>query len=160
MGARPPEGLPPAPGRPLELRLRVPRWCEGLAVNVNGRAVNPRAADGRLVLRRTWRAGDEVRLRFRSSLRLVRWPVSDSPAAAIFDGPLCLGLCNEDGDVDAPLKVVTAADDRPARDADGRLSFIGEHRPVALRLRPIGEDWQSPAVDNPHRLRVLFGVAR
>jgi len=144
--------------QPLELRLRVPRWAEEMTVDVNGAKVPARPVDGRLILRRTWRTGDRLRLQFKSSMRLVRWPQADSPTAAVFDGPLCLGLSNADGDVDAGLKVVATADGKLAPGADGRPSFVGEKGTVPVRLRPIADDWLSPEVLNPHRIRVLFGV--
>jgi len=148
-----------APRAPLELRLRVAGWAEGVTVEVNGVPAAVRPTAGRVLLRRAWRAGDHVRLQFASSLRLVRWPQADSPRAGIFDGPLCLGLSNVDADVDARLKVVAAAGGKLALGSDGQPQLVGAKGPVAAKLRPLADDWQSPDVFNPHRLRVLFEVA-
>jgi DUF1680 family protein len=137
----------------------VPGWAEGVTVEVNGVPAAVRPTAGRVLLRRAWRAGDHVRLQFASSLRLVRWPQADSLRAGVFDGPLCLGLSNADGDVDAPLKVVAAAGGKLALRSDGQPQLVGAKGPVAAKLRPLADDWQSPDVFNPHRLRVLFEVA-
>ena len=147
-----------APRTPLELRLRVPGWAEGVTAEVNGAPAATRQTEGRVLLRRTWRPGDRVRLQFASSLRLVRWPAADAARAAVFDGPLCLGLSNAEGDVDTPLRVA-ALKGKLALGADGQPQLLGANGSSAVKLRPIAEDWLAPDVFTPHRLRVLFAVA-
>lgn len=46
------------------LRLRVPGWCRGAAVAVNGEAVSDVREGTYLGLERVWRAGDQVEIRF------------------------------------------------------------------------------------------------
>ena len=144
---------------PLELRLRVPRWAEEMVVDVNGVKADAQRHDGRLVVRRAWHSGDVVRIQFTSPLRLVRWPLADSPNAAIFDGPLCLGLSSADRDLTTELSVMTTARGELALGPDGQPLFSAKGQPVALRLHPIEENWQSPDVFEPHQFRVLFDVS-
>jgi len=143
---------------PVELRLRVPSWAESIVVDVNGTTVPPRHEKNRLVIRRVWRAGDVVRVQFKSGLRLVRWPKADSPLAAVFDGPLCLGLSSADGDVDGGYKLLLGADGRLLPGPDGRPQLVASQGLAPAVLRPIAEEWQSPELLNPRRIRVLFGM--
>jgi hypothetical protein len=142
----------------IEIRLRVPRWAETMAVDVNGADVDARRENGRLCIRRVWHAGDVVGIQFKSGLRLVRWPKADSSLAAVFDGPLCLGLSSADGDVDGGFKLLLGADGRLEPGPDGRPQLVGSQGLALAMLRPIAEEWQSPELSNPHRVRVLFGL--
>jgi hypothetical protein len=91
-------------------------------------------------------------------LRLVRWPLANSPTAAIFDGPLCLGLSDADRDLTAELRVVTNARGELALGPDGQPLFSAKKHAVALRLHPIAENWRAPSAFKPHQFRVLFDV--
>jgi hypothetical protein len=143
---------------PIELRLRVPRWADDVVVAVNGvRTLAPRVG-GRLVLRRAWRPEDVIQLQFKSALRLVRWPRPDSPTAAIFDGPLCLGLSSADRDLAIELGVIMTPSGALALGPDGQPRFTAQGKPVALRLHPIAENWQAPSAFEPQQFRVLFDV--
>jgi DUF1680 family protein len=52
-----------APGKLYELISRIPAWCKGFVVSVNGLAVaDPWVTDGYLVLNRKWRHDDIVEL--------------------------------------------------------------------------------------------------
>jgi DUF1680 family protein len=47
----------------FELRLRVPGWCRGASLTVNGKSVrNVREEKGYFVIERTWRKGDSIEL--------------------------------------------------------------------------------------------------
>jgi len=137
--------------RRFPLRLRVPPWARGATASVNGSPVEAPSAGERLVLDRLWKSDDVVELRFPTAPRIVRWPSSDSPLAAVFAGPLCLGLSSAAGDVDECRRVRVSADGAPAA-----LDAAGKEMPG---LAPIGEDWRSPDVYEPNRLRILFEVA-
>lgn len=90
-------------GRPTRfgLRLRVPGWCSGAAVQVNGRAVaRPKVERGYLVLERTWRPGDVVELNLPMPVqRIEAHPKvkEDVGRLAIQRGPLvyCLEACDQ-----------------------------------------------------------------
>jgi hypothetical protein len=55
-----------SPKEPVEftLRLRIPGWCRSAALAINGEKIDPKGVTerGYAVLRRTWKAGDTVRL--------------------------------------------------------------------------------------------------
>ncbi len=56
----------------FELRLRIPGWCDGFQVRVNGELVRePAREQGYCVLRRTWRRGDEVELRLEMGVQRI-----------------------------------------------------------------------------------------
>ncbi|MEU9135214.1 beta-L-arabinofuranosidase domain-containing protein [Streptomyces sp. NPDC048404] len=80
----------PRPVR-FPLRLRVPGWCVGPQLQVNGTAVT--ASDGPSWARidRTWRDGDVVRLRLPQKARLRSWPGSHG-AVSVERGPLTYSL--------------------------------------------------------------------
>lgn len=53
----------PAKPRPFALNLRIPAWCEGATLAVNGATVHPLDMDkGYARLRRQWRRGDVIQL--------------------------------------------------------------------------------------------------
>ncbi|MCX7598027.1 MAG: glycoside hydrolase family 127 protein [Armatimonadetes bacterium] len=54
--------LDPGEAREFELRLRIPSWVTKASAAVNGKAVGEPVPGRYLIVRRTWRAGDEVRL--------------------------------------------------------------------------------------------------
>jgi len=43
---------------------------------------------------------------------------------------------------------------------DGQPQVSGKDGQAISRLRPICEDWQSPNVFDPNRLRVLFSIKK
>ncbi|MCY3801334.1 MAG: glycoside hydrolase family 127 protein [Chloroflexi bacterium] len=52
-----------APASPVALRLRIPGWCEGATVTVNGRGAQPDAVPGTyLDVKRRWTPGDVLSL--------------------------------------------------------------------------------------------------
>jgi len=74
------------------LSLRIPGWCGSPGVSVNGRAlpVQP-GARGWLVLRRTWRGGDRVRLHLPMSIRVTTWE-NNRGTVSVSRGPLTYSL--------------------------------------------------------------------
>jgi len=83
------------------LRLRVPGWCSGAGVQVNGKAVaRPKVERGYLVLERTWRPDDVVDLNLPMPVqRIEAHPrvKEDGGRLAIQRGPLvyCLEACDQ-----------------------------------------------------------------
>ncbi len=107
------------PERPatFDVRIRVPAWCRGGAMNgglyttptagpdafrisVNGQPVaSPTIVRGYAVLRRQWRAGDLVRINMAMPARLVQAEVrveSDRGRAALMRGPIVYCLESHD----------------------------------------------------------------
>ena len=92
------------PPRPeTTLALRIPAWAGGATVTVNGEPVaGPARPESYVAIRRTWRAGDEVRLDLPMAVR----PVTAHPRVeadrgrlALLRGPLvyCLEGCDHPG---------------------------------------------------------------
>ena len=81
-----------AASRPMRtsIRVRKPAWCDGMTVSVNGRAVNATpAADGYVVIDRTWRDGDVVGVALPMRLRTEFLPGTTDLVAFVY-GPIVL----------------------------------------------------------------------
>jgi hypothetical protein len=74
------------------LYLRIPRWCEGAAVKINGSAV-PCAAKllAYVVLEREWKEGDTVSLRLPMEVRVQKWEKNQN-AVSVSYGVLTFSL--------------------------------------------------------------------
>ena len=72
------------------LRIRNPRWCDKLAIHINGKPEKPTDdANGYLSLTRTWQPGDRVDVALPMKLRTL--PDAENPAIqAVAYGPLVL----------------------------------------------------------------------
>ncbi|GAA4488546.1 glycoside hydrolase family 127 protein [Gluconacetobacter asukensis] len=82
------------------LGLRVPAWCPGVTLAVNGVAETGGRQDGYVVLRRVWRAGDVIELILDLPLRAEA--ANDDPRMIAFlHGPTVLAA--DLGSVDAPF---------------------------------------------------------
>ena len=94
---------PDAP-REFTLALRIPAWSAQTRVTVNDEDISGAEAGRYLELKRTWRAGDVVRLRFDFSPRVVSAPGDDSHVA-VLRGPLVLARDERlsPGQVDQPV---------------------------------------------------------
>ena len=55
-----------------EVRVRIPSWCEGWKLSVNGREVKPVLDKGYAVLKRAWRNGDTIALVLDEPVRMVQ----------------------------------------------------------------------------------------
>lgn len=106
----------------FQLRLRVPAWCTGATVAVNGQALSEPAAElGYLVLDREWKTGDVVELNLpMPAQRIVAHPSvkEDRGLAAIQRGPLvyCLEGCDQTeplADLVVPLETGLQPEQRP-----------------------------------------------
>ncbi len=58
--------------REFALALRIPAWCAGARLAVNGRAIPIRPVSGYALVRRRWSAGDVVELRLPLAPRVER----------------------------------------------------------------------------------------
>jgi DUF1680 family protein len=83
------------------LRLRVPGWCEGATVAVNGKKVSePKQQRGYFVIEREWRTGDVVNLDLPMPVRRIAANPqvrADLGLVALQRGPLvyCLEACDQ-----------------------------------------------------------------
>ncbi|MBS3849514.1 glycoside hydrolase family 127 protein [Devosia sp. BSSL-BM10] len=84
----------------FDLKLRIPGWCEGAKVSVNGNAVDVSAAvDGYLTINRDWFEGDVVTMELpMPPVRLYAHPgvIMDAGRIALKRGPLV--YCVEEAD--------------------------------------------------------------
>ncbi len=138
------------------IRLRLPAWAHGSAAKLNGKDAGAAAADGRIVLAREWRSGDRLDIAFGGGLRLVSWPDEKAATAAVFDGPLCLSLSGAAADVDRFQRLLITPQGTLLLSADGKPQAADEKGGTVSLFKPIAEDWLSPDVKNPNRLRILF----
>jgi len=85
------------------LSLRIPSWCESATVAVNGAKVEDKpSADGHLVLRREWKAGDTVSMNFDLRVKVHRL----DHCVAFTRGPILLARDTRFGDglLDEPIR--------------------------------------------------------
>lgn len=82
----------PAEPSTFALRLRIPGWCRGATLSVNGERIEPLAIEkGYAVVRREWKAGDTVQLSLPMEVqRIEAHPkvLADRGRVAIERGPL------------------------------------------------------------------------
>jgi hypothetical protein len=72
---------------PFALYLRVPKWCEGFTVSVNGELVHTEASPQTYIrIERTWNAGDRINIGMPMELALTEWPRTRS--VTVDRGPL------------------------------------------------------------------------
>jgi hypothetical protein len=71
------------------LRLRIPGWCKGAGLRINGNVVPMNPGDSIVVLDRAWTSGDVVELSLPMQLTSGRW---EENSASIERGPLVFAL--------------------------------------------------------------------
>ncbi|MEW6159245.1 MAG: beta-L-arabinofuranosidase domain-containing protein [Verrucomicrobiota bacterium] len=71
------------------IQLRVPGWATSVALEINGQPVDSRPEKRRVTLKRAWRKGDVVTVRFGTQIQTSRWAEN---AVAIERGPLVYAL--------------------------------------------------------------------
>jgi len=112
------------PCQPAEfsLHLRIPRWCRGAKITVNGQPVEGPVRGGTYcVISRKWLSGDRAELDMPVPLRFVRGRQSQVGRVAVMQGPVvfCLGRQrNQDlGSIDPRLiTIVPTSLSGPVRD--------------------------------------------
>lgn len=141
------------PSRPatFSLSFRIPGWCENPRLAVNG-AVIKAAPDARgfVHLKRRWKAGDKIRLRFPMSPRVITGRDTNeggAPYATIRYGPLCFVLPIadlKDGNTPDPAAQWKYALDTPGAEVGSGISIERE---------PMPDRWNWPLA-SPLKLRV------
>lgn len=113
---------------PWTLSLRVPDWCRGETMSVNGRPVSTSvSASGYLRIHRQWRTGDVVAFDMPMPVRLtVAHPCVDAlrGTVAIERGPVVYCLESPDQPAGVDLNRVELCVDAPLRE-DAREDFLG-----------------------------------
>ncbi len=97
--------LEPQGEEEFTLQMRIPGWCEGAKVSLNGTQVDVKPVKGFVSLRRDWKAGDTIHLDFSMPVRQVpsHPEVEENRGRrAIQRGPIvyCLEDCDHSSAVD------------------------------------------------------------
>jgi len=83
--------LAPESERAFALKLRIPAWCQGPDLRVNGKKVKADLGpDGYVALRQEWKKGDRVRLALKLEPRVVIGDHKNEGRLAFLYGPLVL----------------------------------------------------------------------
>jgi uncharacterized protein len=83
--------LSPESPASFALKLRIPAWCQNPGLRVNGKeSKSERGQDGYAALRRQWKPGDQIELRFRLEPRVVVGDHKNEGRIAVLYGPLVL----------------------------------------------------------------------
>lgn len=124
------------------IALRIPGWCEGAQVAVNGEVQPVAPTGGYLLLRRRWRAGDRIALTLPMRLRSEA-TIDDPSTVALLHGPVVLaadlGLASAPYEYGVPPALVGAnivAGFTPVDAANGRFRTNGIGRPGDMAFAP------------------------
>jgi uncharacterized protein len=80
--------IDPSTAKSFSVSLRIPRWCQGATLSVNGSASQNIAGGQFHAVRRTWKAGDAIELKLPMEWRVIRGRRSQAGRAAILRGPV------------------------------------------------------------------------
>jgi DUF1680 family protein len=83
----------------FDVKVRIPGWCDGAVVKVNGETVTARPVNGYVTVNRTWKKGDAITLELpMPAVRLYAHPgvIMDAGRVALKRGPLV--YCVEEAD--------------------------------------------------------------
>jgi DUF1680 family protein len=103
--------LAPEAQKAFALKLRIPAWCPRPDLRVNARKVTvERGLDGYVALRREWKKGDRVQLRFKLEPRVLVGDHKNEGRLAVLYGPLVLAADEALlGDKQCPLTALGVA---------------------------------------------------
>jgi DUF1680 family protein len=185
-------GITLHPDRPARfvVQLRIPAWCSGARVAVNGKPAEVAAAPGRYaVVEGDWKDGDRIDVQLPLGLRVLLAPRSHPGKAALAYGPFVLATDESTAGRKLPggkevrdrdlvltstdpqaleLKTLPAGE-RPTWGRGGRLYEITAHlgtpdqvgEAIRLRLLPFAEAGSYPwSHDRRPRVVVWFDLAR
>lgn len=156
------------PDRQVEfpLYLRIPSWCTGASVKVNGKRVAVDAKPGQFAkVSRTWRRGDTVSIRLPMAVRIENGRETPYPAVRYFAKNRKIAKVNSDspyGTVQyGPLLfALPIADEGPNREAAGaRFNYALDVAPgqrqagISIERRPMPAKWNWP-LSAPLQLRI------
>lgn len=95
-----------APASSVDLRLRIPGWCSGAELSVNGKPVGLQVAHGYASIARVWQTGDTLRLVLPMPTQLIAADPrveATRNQVAVMRGPVV--YCVESKDLPADVKV-------------------------------------------------------
>lgn len=130
--------------RNFAVALRIPGWCTGASVSVNGTLQPVATVDGYATIRRQWKKGDRIGLTLPMALRSEA--ANDDPSTiAMLRGPVVLAadLGPSDKDYDGPAPALVAANVltgfTPVDAARGKFRTAGIAKPADLSFAPFFE---------------------
>ena len=131
--------------RPIRatLNVRRPGWCNGMAVQVNGRRwTGPTGASGYVGIEREWRSGDVVDVRLPMTLRTEALPGSTDVVAFAY-GPIVLAArLGREGLVEGNQIIVNERESGTMLNAAVQIPFLAGDRETVLK--GISQDAHSP----------------
>lgn len=147
--------------RSFALALRIPPWTRSMKVQCDGVDVElPKNERRATFIMREWSGAATIEIAFKNEVRTAAWPPGKPKGTAIFDGPLCLGLSSDAGNVDLPWAVKIDASGRPILDREGRPLLEEPASREAKPLEPINAKWLKPDANDPARRRILFEIQK
>jgi hypothetical protein len=100
------------------LYLRIPAWCKGASVNINGVAVKVNNSSGDYIrLTKTWKNGDKVTLHLPMQLKVRQWEQNKNSVSVNY-GPLTYSLKIEEKYIKEDSKKTAIGDSRWQPGAD------------------------------------------
>ncbi|MDB5061879.1 MAG: hypothetical protein JWP67_1722 [Mucilaginibacter sp.] len=100
------------------LYLRIPAWCKGASVKINGVAVKVNNSTGDYIrLTKTWKNGDKVTLHLPMQLKVRRWEQNKNSVSVNY-GPLTYSLKIEEEYIKEDSKKTAIGDSRWQAGAD------------------------------------------
>lgn len=122
------------------VQIRYPTWADNLDIRVNGAAQPVTGKPANYVaIRRKWKSGDKITVRFKTSTRLEHLP-DGSNWAAFVNGPIMLAAKTSTAD----LKGLFADDSRMGQETKGKLfpineayALVGDSATYLNRLKPV-----------------------
>lgn len=131
----------PAEKKRFALKLRVPVWCTGMAVKVNGKAVDAAPEGGYVSVEREWSpAGDTVELMLDMPVKLIEGLIEDEAHVACQAGPILLAIDTRYGTPVRGTRLVSGEAQQLVRKPDGK-----DYAPI-LKFEAKGEINGAPAV--------------
>lgn len=127
--------------QPFTLNIRQPKWAENFEVSVNGKVQkiqeNP---SGYISINRTWKSGDKITVKFKTSTHLENLP-DGSNWVAFVDGPIVLAAKTSTEDLDG----LFADDSRMGHVAHGKYipldqayALVGNKNTYLSKVKDLG----------------------
>lgn len=134
------------------LYFRIPAWCDGPIVTVNGATVTvPSAAKGYLCLARQWKSGDMIILELPMSVKVHTWEKNHNSVSVNY-GPLTYSLLIKEDYVKVP------SDDTAIRDSKWQAGVDTEKWP-SWEILP-KTPWNYGLILDPDTPAASFTVTR
>jgi uncharacterized protein len=128
----------------FSLALRIPGWCRGASLKVNGKKMDPQMNKGYAYITRTWNAGDEIELNLPMPVERVHAHpniVSNAGKVALQRGPIV--YCLEEVDNGSQLHEISLPRDTELSTCFEANLLGGVSTIAGVATRPAGTDWDN-----------------